>query len=175
MHYSYLLLLSWCVALPPQALFHPRQRGNTNSKGWYGPFLIMHPRQGRKTKPATISPKFARRANGPSLVFRRASLIDDNVTAFIACTIQCNMLIHTQRVTTFGNDSLLHRIIPPPPPRPGSIPAPVLARIWTFCLGVVDLYKCQWHVIISKMGVMSDFEDSCEYYYLLIWYIYLLV
>eukprot|EP00116_Pleurobrachia_bachei_P007629 sb/3467891/ len=78
------------------------------------------------------------------------TLSHDNNWIIVALTDGCGHITDTAIYAVEG------------PTRPGSVPAPVLARIWTFCLGVVDLYKCQWHVIISKMGVMSDFEDSCE-------------
>ena len=49
--------------LYPSSSTHPKQGGSTKL---YGPFLTTHPRQGGNTNPATISPKFARRANGPT-------------------------------------------------------------------------------------------------------------
>ena len=38
----------------------------------------------------------------------------------------------------------------------------VLNKIWSFCLSVVESYRAMWCLVISKMGNVTDAEDTCE-------------
>ena len=39
----------------------------------------------------------------------------------------------------------------------------VLNKIWSFCLTMVESYRAMWCLVISKMGNVTDAEDSCKY------------
>lgn len=38
----------------------------------------------------------------------------------------------------------------------------VLSKIWSFCLTTVESYRAMWCLVVSKMGNVTDTEDSCK-------------